>query len=204
MGIRQKLSAEFGSAPNLEGKLGKQSAPDVIVANKRSLNYGLELSQSRFCGVLPGDGWSGRMEDSILHGCIPVIIQDGIHLPFENMLEYDKFAVRVAEDDVPHLISILRNMSESEVDAKLNAVQKIWQRFVYRDSIMLEAKRQQQLHNFKDEWATQYAKLLDDDVFATLIQVLHFKLHNDVWRKVQKQKKNWGMPASCNAEQTQE
>jgi hypothetical protein len=47
MGIRQKIAEEFGSSPNKEGKLGKQHA----------------------------DGWSGRMEDSILQGCIPVVIQ---------------------------------------------------------------------------------------------------------------------------------
>jgi hypothetical protein len=33
------------------------------------------------------------MEDTILHGCIPVIIQDNVHLPFETMLNYDSFSV---------------------------------------------------------------------------------------------------------------
>lgn len=75
MGIRQKLAAEFGSQRDKNGSLGRQAAEDVVVKAQRSPEYKLELSQSRFCGVLPGDGWSGRMEDSILNGCIPVIIQ---------------------------------------------------------------------------------------------------------------------------------
>lgn len=75
MGLRQKLAEEFGSVPNKNGQIGRQFAPDVTVTSRRSRNYGLDLSQSRFCGVFPGDGWSGRMEDSILHGCIPVIVQ---------------------------------------------------------------------------------------------------------------------------------
>lgn len=75
MGIRQKLAAEFGSQPNKKGLLGRQAVDDVVVQAQRSPQYKLELSKSRFCGVLPGDGWSGRMEDSILSGCIPVIIQ---------------------------------------------------------------------------------------------------------------------------------
>jgi len=75
MGIRQKLAEEFGSKPNKEGKLGKQRAKDVVVTAERSENYEVELASSVFCGVLPGDGWSGRMEDSVLQGCIPVIIQ---------------------------------------------------------------------------------------------------------------------------------
>ena len=75
MGIRQKLAEEFGSTPNKKGKLGKQHASDVIVTPKRSSDYFNDLSSSLFCGVLPGDGWSGRMEDSVLQGCIPVVIQ---------------------------------------------------------------------------------------------------------------------------------
>lgn len=75
MGIRQKLAEEFGSSPNKEGKLGKQHAEDVIVTPLRSENYHGDLASSIFCGVFPGDGWSGRMEDSILQGCIPVVIQ---------------------------------------------------------------------------------------------------------------------------------
>lgn len=75
MGIRQKVAEEFGSSPNKEGKLGKQHAADVIVTPLRSENYHEDLASSVFCGVMPGDGWSGRMEDSILQGCIPVIIQ---------------------------------------------------------------------------------------------------------------------------------
>lgn len=75
MGIRQKIAEEFGSSPNKEGKLGKQHAEDVIVTPLRSENYHEALASSVFCGVFPGDGWSGRMEDSILQGCIPVVIQ---------------------------------------------------------------------------------------------------------------------------------
>lgn len=41
----------------------------------RSDNYHADIASSVFCGVLPGDGWSGRMEDSVLQGCIPVVIQ---------------------------------------------------------------------------------------------------------------------------------
>ncbi|MCI18247.1 exostosin family protein [Trifolium medium] len=48
------------------------------------------------------------MEDSVLQGCIPVVIQDGIFLPYENVLNYDSFAVRISEDEIPNMIKILR------------------------------------------------------------------------------------------------
>ena len=37
-------------------------------------DYSQLLASSIFCLVLPGDGWSARMDDAMLHGCIPVII----------------------------------------------------------------------------------------------------------------------------------
>ena len=37
-------------------------------------DYSELLASSIFCLVVPGDGWSARMEDAMLHGCIPVII----------------------------------------------------------------------------------------------------------------------------------
>ncbi|KAK7278885.1 hypothetical protein RJT34_23924 [Clitoria ternatea] len=197
MGIRQKLAEEFGSSPNKDGKLGKQHAKDVIVTAERSENYQVDLASSVFCGVFPGDGWSGRMEDSILHGCIPVVIQDGIFLPYENVLNYDSFAVRIPEEEIPNLIKILRGFNETEIKHKLANVQKIWQRFTYRDSVLLEAERQKTAFGHVDDWAIEFLKLTEDDVLATVIQVLHYKLHNEPWRKQVRHNKKFGLPNQC-------
>lgn len=79
MGIRQKVAIEFGSTPDKNGKLGRQHSEDVVVTPIRSSNYFNELGNSIFCGVFPGDGWSGRLEDCIMQGSIPVIVQVNIH-----------------------------------------------------------------------------------------------------------------------------
>ncbi|EPS66708.1 adenylosuccinate synthetase, partial [Genlisea aurea] len=200
MGIRQKIGEEFGSTPNKEGKLGKQWQEDVMVLSKRSDNYQEELSSSIFCGVFPGDGWSGRMEDSILHGCIPVIIQDGIYLPYENVFDLESFGVRISEDDIPNMIRILRNISETEIERKQMNLMGIFQRFLYRDPIVLEAERQKHDFGLVEDWAVQFSQLKEDDVFATLVQILHYKLHNDEWRKEFESSKSWkhyGVPAQC-------
>ncbi|KAL0339629.1 UNVERIFIED_CONTAM: putative glucuronoxylan glucuronosyltransferase F8H [Sesamum radiatum] len=198
MGIRQKVAEEFGSVPNKEGKLGKQHAEDVVVTPIRAVDYHEELASSIFCGVMPGDGWSGRMEDSILQGCIPVVIQDGIYLPYENVLDYDSFAVRIREDEIPNLINILRSINETEVESKLANVRNIWQRFLYRDSIMLEAERQNTTVGHEESWAIKFSELKEDDVFTTLVQVLHYKLHNDPWRReLVPAKKDFGTPREC-------
>ncbi|XP_071737540.1 uncharacterized protein [Rutidosis leptorrhynchoides] len=198
MGIRQKLAEEFGSSPNKIGKLGKQHAEDVVVVSHRTESYHEELASSVFCGVMPGDGWSGRMEDSILQGCIPVVIQDGIFLPWENVLNYESFAVRIGEDEIPNLINILRGFNETEVEFMLSNVKNIWQRYFYRDSIMLEAERQKSTFKYIKDWAEKVSELTDDDVFSTFIQILHYKVYNDPWRIQSATLKNeTGIPDEC-------
>ena len=44
----------------------------------------------------------------ILPSPYPLSLQDGILLPFEPFLEYDDFAVRIAERDIPNMVDILR------------------------------------------------------------------------------------------------
>lgn len=47
----------------------------------------------------------------------------------------------------------------------------MWQRFLYRDSVMLEAERQRSNHGYVDTWAAKFSELTQDDAFATFLQV---------------------------------
>nr|XP_034603007.1 uncharacterized protein LOC117863419 [Setaria viridis] len=139
------------------------------------------------------------MEDNMLQGCIPVIIQDGIFLLYENVLNYNSFAVRLQEDDIPNLISTLRGINETQVEFMLGNVRRMWQRFFYRDSILLEAQRQKRLFSEEAPWSVEVSKLPDDDdVFVTFMQVLHYKLYNDTWRQGLLQTKETGLPTICS------
>lgn len=72
----------------------------------------------------------------------------------------------------------LQGFNDTEIEFKLANVQKIWQRFLYRDSVLLEAERQKTAIGHVDDWAVEFLKLTEDDAFATLIQVLLFFLAN--------------------------
>ena len=50
-------------------------------------DYSELLSASIFCLVIAGDGWSARMDDATLHGCIPVIIMDEVDVSFESVVD---------------------------------------------------------------------------------------------------------------------
>lgn len=55
-------------------------------------------------------------------------------------------------------------------------MRKLWQRFIYRDAVMLEAQRQNAVYGLQEDWADEYSRLIDDDAVATVIQVIHFFL----------------------------
>ncbi|GAX83089.1 hypothetical protein CEUSTIGMA_g10515.t1 [Chlamydomonas eustigma] len=64
----------------------------VTIAEKHIPDYQEQLANSIFAA---GWGWGGRMKFSVIHGCIPVIIQDGIEVEFEEQLPMHKYALRV-------------------------------------------------------------------------------------------------------------
>jgi hypothetical protein len=72
------------------------------------------------------------------------------------------------------MIGDMQGFNDTEINLKLANVQKIWQRFLYRDSILLEAERQKSSFGHVDDWAVEFLKLTEDDVTTTLIQVFIF------------------------------
>lgn len=185
LGIRQQVAKYFASVKDKDGKLGEKGKDGVIVAPEAAdwSVYAEELSRSRFCGVFPADGFSPQLEDAVLHGCIPVIIQDGIHLPFESFLDFNDFSIRIAEADIPDMITILESIPELRVRALLDNVKRVWQRFNYRQVWEWElARRKLKLGGQSPPWA-QFVDALDkeqDDAVATIFRILRYKLDNDV------------------------
>ena len=119
-GLRQQLYALYGNAGS-----------EVVVTDVKTPKYDEELSTSTFCGVLPGWGWSGRMEDAVLHGCIPVILQDGVHTPWESVLDTPSYALRVKREEMPRLIEILRSVPQGRIAKMQAALRTAWPRFSY-------------------------------------------------------------------------
>ena len=106
-----------------------------------------------FCLAFPGDGWSSRVLkktektpahtstfvtphsppaddlvfqvlDALVHGCIPVIVQDESDMFFEGAfreaglaIEYADFSVRLAEAQLPQLVQMLLDIPRERVVA---------------------------------------------------------------------------------------
>ena len=71
MGIRQRVT-----------KLLRDRRGEGFYISGNIGDYEDRVKESTFCGVFPGDGWSGGLLTYVRHGCIPLIIQDGVDMPF--------------------------------------------------------------------------------------------------------------------------
>jgi hypothetical protein len=124
-GVRHRLVSSF------DGK------PGWMLVSGRGARYSHDLRSSQFCIVPPGgDGWSSRVDDAVRHGCIPVIVMDNVHLPFESVLRYEAFALRVPEADVPKLDQILRAIPGGRRRAMRAAMRSVWTRFAYASAVL--------------------------------------------------------------------
>ncbi|KAK9073241.1 hypothetical protein SSX86_007565 [Deinandra increscens subsp. villosa] len=76
------------------------------------------MISSKFCLHIAGDTpSSNRLFDAIASHCVPVIISDDIELPFEDVLDYTKFAIFVPALDAlrkGYLMKVLRGVGRQK------------------------------------------------------------------------------------------
>eukprot|EP00742_Colponemidia_sp_Colp-10_P007053 GILJ01007570.1.p1 GENE.GILJ01007570.1~~GILJ01007570.1.p1 ORF type:complete len:479 (+),score=58.75 GILJ01007570.1:104-1438(+) len=105
----------------------------VKIFEGKSKNYVKEVEESFFClcprGFAP---WSRRFFDSVMLGCIPVIIADNIELPFEDVLNYRQFSVKIAEKDMGQLKEILLSISPERIRQLQLNLQKVYKFLSYQ------------------------------------------------------------------------
>lgn len=88
-------------------------------------NYGSDLRSARF-GISP-EGWTldnTRTWDYLSFGVIPVLIADGIVLPFEDDVDWNSFSIRVRREDAHNLPAILEAVPPERM---LQMHRRIWQ-----------------------------------------------------------------------------
>ncbi|KAL8029730.1 hypothetical protein ABFX02_14G243500 [Erythranthe guttata] len=83
---------------------------------QRFAGYQSEIARSKFClcplGWAP---WSPRLVESVALGCVPVIIADGIRLPFPSAVPWAEISLTVAENDVDNLGDILEHVAATNL-----------------------------------------------------------------------------------------
>ncbi|XP_010518999.1 PREDICTED: probable arabinosyltransferase ARAD1 isoform X2 [Tarenaya hassleriana] len=101
-----------------------ENEEDVIIKhgtqsreNRRAATKGMHTS--KFCLNPAGDTPSAcRLFDSIVSLCVPVIISDSIELPFEDVIDYTKFAIFVESNSALQpgfLVQMLRRIETEKI-----------------------------------------------------------------------------------------
>ncbi|CAN6171217.1 unnamed protein product [Urochloa humidicola] len=101
--------------PSLLAHWKGKGLPDVQVSEylPHGISYTEMMRRSRFC-LCPGgyEVASPRLAEAIYLECVPVVVDDGEYaLPFADVLDWDKFAVRLKVADVPRLKEVLEAVS---------------------------------------------------------------------------------------------
>ncbi|KAL1558172.1 putative glucuronoxylan glucuronosyltransferase irx7 [Salvia divinorum] len=85
---------------------------------QRFAGYQSEIVRSKFCLCPLGwSPWSPRLVESVALGCVPVIIADGIRLPFPAAVPWADISLTVAEGAVETLGEVLEHVAATNLTA---------------------------------------------------------------------------------------
>ncbi|KAJ6845477.1 putative glycosyltransferase [Iris pallida] len=98
----------------------------------RKMSYIEHMKSSKFCICPMGyEVNSPRIVEAIYYECVPVIIADNFVLPFDDVLDWSRFSVVVAEKDIPNLKDILMKISPREYATMQNNVKRVQRHFLW-------------------------------------------------------------------------
>ncbi|GAX82871.1 hypothetical protein CEUSTIGMA_g10297.t1 [Chlamydomonas eustigma] len=86
----------LGARQNMIEMFGRGQKPGYELAEEPlGSNYWTKLLKSKFCLGTTGTGWGSRFKVALVHGCIPVIMMDGVKNEFEEQLPLMEYTVRI-------------------------------------------------------------------------------------------------------------
>ncbi|KAI4374032.1 hypothetical protein MLD38_012078 [Melastoma candidum] len=111
----------------------KDRDPDVQVHEylpPGSEDYMQLIGRTKFCLCPSGyEVASPRIVEAIHVGCVPVIISDGYALPFEDVLDWTEFSVRIPVDRITDIKTILEGISLEKYLSLQGGVTKVKRHF---------------------------------------------------------------------------
>ena len=106
-----------------------------------SISYADILWGSHFCLLPRGDGrWLWRMGEALQTGCIPVIIADGVTLPFEQVIPWNEISIRIPESvvqrrDARAILSFLHTVSPARRHHMSTLGQRLFRHHMSTDAL---------------------------------------------------------------------
>ncbi|PIN20356.1 Acetylglucosaminyltransferase EXT1/exostosin 1 [Handroanthus impetiginosus] len=116
----------------------KDKDPDIKVFERvpenSSLSYKEMMENSKYCLCPSGyEVASPRIVEAIYAECVPVLISEDYIMPFNDVLDWDKFSVRVSVGELPELKRILLRIGNNEYESLRRRVRQVQRHFVVND-----------------------------------------------------------------------
>ncbi len=67
-----------------------------------------------------------------MHGCVPVILQDGIMQALESLVPIDSFSIRLTLDDLPNLKAILKAVTPEQYRSYQENLKQNYKAFLWK------------------------------------------------------------------------
>ncbi|KAF5401094.1 EXTL2 alpha-1 4-N-acetylhexosaminyltransferase [Paragonimus heterotremus] len=118
------------SATTFDGYSALFSSTQYATIDRITVNYAKTLAKSLFCLIvrIPPVGQLALF-DAMAVGCIPVIADDNFVLPFSEVLDWSKIAVRVRYAELEQLPTILTSFRSTEIAQFQSQVEFIFNRY---------------------------------------------------------------------------
>lgn len=129
------LAAHLDIAPKFHGHL----EPEVRAVRRQRYLDALGASLTVLCPR--GDGMNSiRFFETLSMGRIPVLIADGCLLPFASQIPYERFVIRIPEQEVDHAPRIVRNWlagkTPDELMRRCREARAAWERMLSPERFM--------------------------------------------------------------------
>jgi len=138
-GVRQRLWQLYGNnstmldlSKDAEVMVRGPTSGHAMGDGRHTTGYLDAMEHSTFCLCPRGwAGWSPRISESILVGCIPVLLADNVRWPFENLLDYHEFSLVTAEAQIDGLQSMLHFLQPTEIQHMQRKLVEVKNHFNY-------------------------------------------------------------------------
>lgn len=87
--------------------------PDMKIVSAGIPDYMSIARTAKFCLHTEGNSWGTRLIDYAALECLPLIVNDGMVLPYERVLPYSDFALHYSKADVEQIPTRLRAINET-------------------------------------------------------------------------------------------
>lgn len=112
------------------GNPWERDSQDVRCHQETMHKYPQVLTEGKFCLVVRAARLGQSvLSDALQSGCIPVVVADEYILPFSEVLDWKRVAIRMREEELLDVVSVLTAVSSARVSEMRSQALLLWERY---------------------------------------------------------------------------